>query len=348
MCFREAILLGDFIPFPNDEANRIFCIKGGPGVGKSSFMKSIAAHFVEMGYDVEHHHCSSDSNSLDGVVIKQAKVAILDGTTPHIMDPKTPGAVDEILNFGAFWDEDGLKQERKAILKLNKELKGLFNSAYHYLRCAKELQDDIETTVEETVVQAEYGQLVLDLKMELFDGLASSGKAGRDRHLFHNALTPDGRIDYIDTIISDGCKCCLLEGANQKGASEILYMLANEYLLKGYNVEIYHQPLNPERLETILVEKLNLALTIDSKVKNKSVKTLNLDEAIISEKLLAKDDWIKKDKELMETLLNEAFRRIKAAKLSHDKLEKYYIPQMDFVEVTRLKKQVIEKIMSYL
>ncbi|HCA29797.1 MAG TPA: hypothetical protein DEP23_09635 [Ruminococcaceae bacterium] len=166
--------------------------------------------------------------------------------------------------------------------------------------------------------------------------------------MFHNALTPDGRIDYIDTIISDGCKCCLLEGANQKGASEILYMLANEYLLKGYNVEIYHQPLNPERLETILVEKLNLALTIDSKVKNKSVKTLNLDEAIISEKLLAKDDWIKKDKELMETLLNEAFRRIKAAKLSHDKLEKYYIPQMDFVEVTRLKKQVIEKIMSYL
>jgi MoxR-like ATPase len=67
----------------NDEANRIFCIKGGPGVGKSSFMKSIAKEFVELGCDVELHHCSSDNNSLDGVVIKQAKVALLDGTAPQ-------------------------------------------------------------------------------------------------------------------------------------------------------------------------------------------------------------------------------------------------------------------------
>lgn len=68
---------------PQEEANRIFCIKGGPGVGKSSFMKAIAKEFVELGYDVELHHCSSDNNSLDGVVIKQAKVALLDGTAPQ-------------------------------------------------------------------------------------------------------------------------------------------------------------------------------------------------------------------------------------------------------------------------
>jgi MoxR-like ATPase len=69
-----------------EEANRIFCIKGGPGVGKSSFMKAIAREFVELGYDVELHHCSSDNNSLDGVVIKQAKVALLDGTAPQRVD----------------------------------------------------------------------------------------------------------------------------------------------------------------------------------------------------------------------------------------------------------------------
>ena len=33
---------------PNDEANRIFCIKGGPGVGKSSFMKSVVVKFLDM------------------------------------------------------------------------------------------------------------------------------------------------------------------------------------------------------------------------------------------------------------------------------------------------------------
>ena len=66
-----------------DEARRIICIKGGPGTGKSSLMKKVGQFFNEKGYNIEYHHCSSDNNSLDGVVIKGLNVAILDGTSPH-------------------------------------------------------------------------------------------------------------------------------------------------------------------------------------------------------------------------------------------------------------------------
>lgn len=66
-----------------EEARRIICIKGGPGTGKSSLMKKIAQTFNEKGYDIERHHCSSDNNSLDGVVVKGLNIAILDGTAPH-------------------------------------------------------------------------------------------------------------------------------------------------------------------------------------------------------------------------------------------------------------------------
>ena len=66
-----------------EEASRIICIKGGPGVGKSTFMKQIGAEMVDKGYDVEFMHCSSDNNSLDGIVIPAIKVALLDGTAPH-------------------------------------------------------------------------------------------------------------------------------------------------------------------------------------------------------------------------------------------------------------------------
>ena len=50
-------------------ANRVFVIKGGPGVGKSTFMTAIARDMVDKGYDVEIHHCSSDNGSIDGVVL---------------------------------------------------------------------------------------------------------------------------------------------------------------------------------------------------------------------------------------------------------------------------------------
>lgn len=66
------------------DANRIFVIKGGPGVGKSSMMKKVAKELLEKGYDVEYHHCSSDNNSIDGIVIPKLKVAMIDGTAPHV------------------------------------------------------------------------------------------------------------------------------------------------------------------------------------------------------------------------------------------------------------------------
>ena len=34
---------------PQREAEKIFCIKGGPGTGKSTLMKNIAQHFIKEG-----------------------------------------------------------------------------------------------------------------------------------------------------------------------------------------------------------------------------------------------------------------------------------------------------------
>lgn len=65
------------------EANRIICIKGGPGVGKSTFMKMTADELLDKGYDVDLLHCSSDNNSLDGIKIVDLKIALVDGTAPQ-------------------------------------------------------------------------------------------------------------------------------------------------------------------------------------------------------------------------------------------------------------------------
>ncbi|HYE83630.1 MAG TPA: hypothetical protein VEG39_15865 [Clostridia bacterium] len=52
-------------------------------MGKSSLMKTITEEFVKQGYDAEFHYCSSDNKSLDGLVIKKANVALIDGTAPQ-------------------------------------------------------------------------------------------------------------------------------------------------------------------------------------------------------------------------------------------------------------------------
>jgi hypothetical protein len=116
----------DYI-LPKD-SRRIYVIKGGPGVGKSTFMTSIAKYMVDLGYDVEVHHCSSDNNSIDGVVFPAIGVGILDGTSPHVVDPKVPGAVDEIVWLGEFWDEDAVRAKKKEILQAQRGIESVFGA----------------------------------------------------------------------------------------------------------------------------------------------------------------------------------------------------------------------------
>jgi predicted AAA+ superfamily ATPase len=71
----------DYIIGP--EARKVFILKGGPGVGKSTFMKYIGSQMLHRGFDLEYHYCSSDNDSIDGVVVPELQVALIDGTAPH-------------------------------------------------------------------------------------------------------------------------------------------------------------------------------------------------------------------------------------------------------------------------
>ena len=72
---------------------QLYLIKSGPGCGKSTMMKQLAQ--LSAG-PVQRIHCSSDPDSLDGVVFCDKNAAILDATAPHTLEPLAPGA-DEVV-----------------------------------------------------------------------------------------------------------------------------------------------------------------------------------------------------------------------------------------------------------
>lgn len=331
-----------------EDAERIFVLKGGPGVGKSSFMRTIGEQFVNEGYDVELHYCSSDNRSLDGLVIKKANVALLDGTAPHVVDPKNPGAVDEILNLGEYWGESGLVKDKYDIINFNKQVRMRFYSAYRYLMAAKEMQDDMEVIIGEGVVREKLNKLKVTLRYELVDGVDTINKNAGIRHLFDSAITPDGLVDYIDTIIQGSYICYYLKAGIGTVSTEILSYLAKEYNMKGYAVELYHQPLNPDRLQTLVVEGLKMAVTINPKMESRAYKIINLDTVIEDSKYEDKTELLAKDGEVYIQMLEEGVKRIKLAKLLHDDMEKSYVGSMDFAAVTELRNKTVERIKGIL
>ena len=61
----------------------LLIIKGGPGCGKSSFMRAVANKLTEDGYFTIYVNCSGDPDSLDAVLFPNLRAGVVDGTAPH-------------------------------------------------------------------------------------------------------------------------------------------------------------------------------------------------------------------------------------------------------------------------
>lgn len=81
------------------EAEDIMILKGGPGCGKSSFMRRVAAAAEAKGVAVEYIQCSGDPESLDAVVFPALKTAIVDGTAPHVWVTQTHKTLNQPVDF---------------------------------------------------------------------------------------------------------------------------------------------------------------------------------------------------------------------------------------------------------
>ena len=90
-------------------------LKGGAGVGKNTFMREIGRAMEAAGTEVEYLWCSGDPDSLDGVVLRQLRCAVADGTAPHVIEPRYPAAVDRYVDLGRFYDLTAAKADAAAV-----------------------------------------------------------------------------------------------------------------------------------------------------------------------------------------------------------------------------------------
>ncbi|SHJ82384.1 PRK06851 family protein [Tepidibacter formicigenes] len=330
-----------------NDANRIFVIKGGPGVGKSSMMKRIGHEMIKRGYDVEFHHCSSDNNSIDGIVIPKLRVAMVDGTAPHIVDPKNPGAVDEIIHLGDYWDLEKMKGNREEILKSNKEVGRLFQRAYKFLRACRPIAEDIVNKYKEAMDFGKVNVQTINLINKIFENITTEPKIGKERHLFGSAITPNGHIEYTDTILNNIGKIYHVKGNMGTGKSTLLEKIYKQALLKGLDVEVYHTPLIPQKIETILIKDINIALTISKMYEQNNYKIIDLDKYIDNKIISKYKEELDYDKKMLNDLLQQGILNINRAKKEHDIMETYYIPNMKFEEIEKRKNEILKRILSY-
>ncbi len=342
----------DYI-LPRD-ARRIIILKGGPGVGKSTLMRKIGEEILSRGYNVELHCCSSDNNSIDGIVVPFAEIGIIDGTAPHVVDPHHPGAVDEIIHLGDYWNEKELRKYKKEVMSLNNEVGRLFKQAYLYLFRAKTIKDEMQSFFvnSDCFDVAAYNSYSRYFRDEIFNGVEYLEKQGKARHLFASAITPGGFVNCFNSIFKECERRFIIKSSYESPRNEFICWILKEMAVRGYDMEIFHCALEPEKVEHFIVPELRLAVISSVRphdfTTEKNDIVWDLDILIDNKKRKPFDEDLSLAEDSFWSVLNHSVGLILRAKKAHDEMEKYYIPSMDFEKIENVKKKILTRFLSYI
>ncbi|PHV70861.1 hypothetical protein CS063_08845 [Sporanaerobium hydrogeniformans] len=331
--------------------DKLFILKGGPGTGKSSLMRKIGTQFQNRGYAIEYLHCSSDSHSLDGVIIRDLGVGIVDGTAPHVIEPKAPGAIEEYVNLGIAWDSQALALHKKEILDKNKKIKDCYTQVYDYFAKALLIHDEWEAIY---IKHMDFSKANL-LTEEVIQKILSSTQLDKKSHIMHRffgSSTSIGPVNFVENIIEDLDFRYFIKGRPGSGKSTLLKKLVTAAEKRGLDLEIYHCSFDPNSLDMVLLPELSTCI-FDSTAPHEYFPSRPTDDVVdmygelitqgTDEKYaLELADITKRYKETIALGTKE----LEKAKALHDELEDFYIDAMDFTKIDAIYIDLMKSILS--
>ena len=335
---------------------RVYILKGGPGTGKSTFMRKIGIALMEKGVDLEYYHCSSDNQSLDGVVAREIGVGLVDGTAPHVIEPKYPGVVEKLINLGEYRNDLLLEKFRESIIRLTDDISLNFEFAYKTFAQAKEYHMKKEKIYLEAMDFDKANKLI----DQLMDQIFSHTENQKEKHpitseIFFGAATPKGVVNFIDNITEDVHKRYIIKGRPGSGKSTLMKKIGKYAENLSFSVQYFPCGFDPSSIDMVIIPALSVCL-IDGTAPHVVEPFRPNDEVIDMFKhcidpTVEEGETLKKLEELdmtYKTLMTKGTNFISEAKRLHDRLEEYYIEAMDFEKINRKREQILTEILAHL
>jgi hypothetical protein len=298
--------------------SRLYILKGGPGTGKSTFMYSIGKAAAERGLETEYYYCSADTGSLDGVKIPSLGVAVADGTPPHAIEPRYPGACEKIINLGANFDETALRGNRAEIERLTDECTACYGRGARFLAAAGET----ELLYMETASQAFDFEKAGKAVRRILSQAKPAGGGCTERYI--SALGTGGAA-HICNAPEEGERTVLVSG--KYGAERLfLSVLAQEAENGGYTCVRFPDVLLRERTEGIYIKEIGTRFTASEEAEDE----INAGRFVRCEVLAENRGKLRFAEKCREALLQGAFSELAKMGGAHGELEKYYVAAMDF------------------
>ncbi len=325
--------------FTDDRIDRLYVIKGGPGTGKSHFMRVVARSARAAGYAVTECFCSSDPTSLDGILLTREgapTLGLLDGTAPHVREPVTPGAVDELVNLGAFWNAKALAGEKETIRALGKAKSTAYTRAYAYLRAAGEA-DTVADALTEDRVKADRLRALAERILRA----VPCGETFTPIPLLRRALGMTGWAS-LPSFEEAACGGTLLLPEDHYGTGyrlmHILYAISET---RRHRLWVSYDPVFSHKIDGLFYPDTGLCILVGEATlpDGCASRALRLRRYTHPETLREVRGELRRAMSLRDGLLTAALRSLSEAATHHFELERIYSAAMDFAAKERFTEQ---------
>lgn len=151
----------NFIDKLTEGLEKRIIIKGRSGSGKSTLMNTVAKKAKELGMNVSYFYCAFDPSSVDMIIIDEIKTAILDGMTPHVIEPKRVG--DEVIDMFELCIDPKIEKLRKVdIDDCEKNYSSRMKQGTRHLQKAHESQLVIDEYLSLSLDEEKFSQLEME------------------------------------------------------------------------------------------------------------------------------------------------------------------------------------------
>lgn len=324
---------------------RLFVIKAGPGTGKSTLMKKLADCLRPKCEHIEMIHCSSDVNSLDGIIFHDLKIAIADGTLPHAIEPKFPGAFEQIVYLGDCWSTDSLYKNREEIKKLILKNSAIHESACRYLKTANYIANDTYKIVSKSVDYFKLDKIIN--KVAGRELRFKTGKKATEKIRILSAITNEGFTIFDDTAKKLAKKIYIIKDKYSAISHHFLSGIREKALENGYSIITCYCPFSSlEKIEHLFIPALSLGfMTANSNHTLESItpyKIINSGRFINNEELMSNKKRLHFNTKASKLMLDQAHNAMFLAKENHDLIENYYTNSMNYDKLNNKTDDLIE------
>lgn len=331
----------------NDADSGIYCniLKGGPGTGKSTLMKNVAAEMLGKDMGVDFVHCSSDPDSLDAVIIRDKNICIADGTAPHVIEPVYPGAVENIINLGEAWKKDKLKENKENIIKATKENSAAHSTSIRFLKGAEVMLADSKRIQRNLIMEEKLFAYADRLTRRLFKKKSENAE-GSEQKIFLSAITPKGVMFFENTVKALADEIIVVDDSIGSVNGMLMQKIREKAMSNGYDIISAFCPMNPGGTpEHIIIPECSLAFVRKHcTCQIDGGRTIHAKRFIDNDKLKEFKQRLAFNRKVGDDLILRAVSSLKVAKEIHDKLESYYVPNMDFEKIKQIQKSVIKSL----